>query len=470
MRSVIASLLVVVCAAMCVAPSFAADPCRLYVVRETGDDVSVDVVTLADGETRVFVVGPGSDVIEVVWPLSPGKSGNLVRRGDGGYALVVTYADGRLSLRSKQPDGSERALPSIQPADVCGYNLRVNVVGGDGVKKAFRVSRCGEPAVDNGPVFDIFGGKLPISPGDYSVTIETTLARQLEQIAGSAPLRLHDGTLFCRVSVGGRDGNFIVDTAAGGTLVRESFLPANTEITRLKAIAYSSDGTEERDGVMQGAGGEVDNFLGAASVPELTLGSMRFEDVDLSVVAEMPDYGDVEVDGIVGLDLLQRAEAATIVYPDGAGENGELVLHAAGEGPSVDGHEIPFVLADKHVFVEGTLNGAPARFLVDSGARGSFVPPALFAAAGLASQPGESKTFRGLDGNTFSATVTRVQALALGGVDLGAADFFAGDLAVLKNWGIDEDTALFGNDLLTGLGRVSLDFHDNTMRFGRRGN
>jgi hypothetical protein len=322
--------------------------------------------------------------------------------------------------------------------------------------------------VDSGPVFDIFGGKIPISPGDYSVTIETTLARRLEQIAGSAPLRLHDGTLFCRASVGGREGNFIVDTAAGGTLVRESFLPPNTQITRLKAIAYSSDGTEQRDGVMQGAGGAVDNFLGVASVPELALGSMRFEDVEVSVVAQMHAYGDVEVDGIIGLDLLRYAEAATIVYPDGA-DGGELVLHAGGEGPAYDGHEIPFVLADKHVFVDGSLNGSPARFLVDSGARGSFVPPALFEAAGLDHQPGESKKFRGLDGNTFAATVTRVHKLALGSVDLGGADFFSGDLAVLRNWGIDGDTAIFGNDLLIGLGRVTLDFSGSTMRFGRRG-
>lgn len=469
MRSVVASLLLVFCSVVIVTPLAVADSCRLYVVKEVNGDVTVEAVTMTEGETKVFMVGPDSEVIDVVWPLSPGKSGNLVYRSTQNHTLVVMYADGQLSLRSRNDQGKERTIPSIRPADVCGYHLRVNAVGGNGVKKAFRIDRCGDPVLDNGPVFDLFSGELPMSPGDFSITTETTLAQQIDRITGSAPLFLSEGALLCRASIGGREGNFIVDTAAGGTLVRKSFLPANTEITRLKAIAYSSDGTEQRDGVMQGAGGAVDNYLGVASVPELRMGSMRFDDIEVSVVTDLHEYGSVEIEGIIGLDLLQRAEAATILYPGAPDGDGELVLHGSAAGPKYEGHEIPFVLADKHVFVDGALNGTRARLLVDSGARGSFVPPALFAAAGLESRPGESKKFRGLDENAFEATVTRVDALTLGGVDLGGADFYAGDLAVLKQWGIDADTAIFGNDLLIGLGRVTLDFANKTMRFGRRG-
>jgi predicted aspartyl protease len=469
MRHTTVSLLLIFCLVVFAAPSFGADSCRLFLVKEIDGDVGMDVVTISEGEVRVFQVGAGSEVLEIVWTISPGKSGNLVQRSTNTYTLIVTYSGGQLSLRSRGTDGKERLLPSIKPEDMCNYNVRVNAIGGNGIKKAFRISRCGDPEVDNGPVFDIFGGKIPMAPGDYTVTIETTLAKRLDPITGVTPLFLRDETLFCTASIGGREGNFIVDTAAGVTALKQGFLPANTEITRLTAIAYSSDGVEERDGVMQGAGGAVSNFLGVATIPELQLGTVLFENVDVSVLSDMHQYGDTEVDGIIGLDLLRRAEAVTIFYPEEPDEEARLVLHARTETPRYEGHEIPFVLADQHIFVDGSLNGRPARFLVDSGARGSFVPPALMAAAGLEKLSGKSKTFKGLDENKFQATTTRIDALQLGDVSLGGAVFYAGDLAVFKQWGINEDTVLLGNDQLIRFGKLTLDFEGKTMRFGRRG-
>jgi hypothetical protein len=79
-------------------------------------------------------------------------------------------------------------------------------------------------------------------------------------------------------------------------------------------VEYSDEGPKEIPGRMEGAGGAVHGFLGRSVVPTLTIGDMVFRDVEVSVLSSMPEFGGHAPAGILGMDLLTRAEVACVSY------------------------------------------------------------------------------------------------------------------------------------------------------------
>jgi hypothetical protein len=440
-----------------------AEDCRVMVLREVDGEVLLEAVPLSAGEARVFEHG---EIITVVLPVGVGMSGDLIQASNLENSISVACEDGVIRTSVSTPDGETRALPELALADAAALDLRVNVTPGEGEKRAFLVRGYETVLPAEGPVVDMFGGAIPIGAGEFSITTEVTPAEERPELSGVIPMRVEDGFLLVHGSaLGGGAGSFVVDFGAGGTVVTRDFVPERVEIDPLIAFEHSPDGMRVLPGVMTGAGGDVEGFLGAAVLHEFAVGDLTLSHVSVGVIGEMPVWGEEPVVGILGLDVLERAGIASVTLgSDGAGR---LELLPAGV-PAPDGAiELPFTMAADHIFVEGALGGAAVTFLFDTGARSTIVPLGVAEEAGLAAGSLPDRDFKGLDGGALPARSVRAEGFSLSGVSFDAFDIYAADLPVLEGLGLDEGSGLLGMDFILGFGRVDVDFEERVVRLWR---
>lgn len=265
---------------------------------------------------------------------------------------------------------------------------------------------------------------------------------------------------------GGRKGRFVVDTAAGTTVVARAFLGPEAAIAPIEGVEHSAAGARVVPGVMEGAGGGVASLLGATVIDGLALGGLRVDGVHANVLAELPALGGAAVDGILGLDVLSRCGLLSLER--GAGDEGTLAFDPA---PAPAGGAVltcGFSIVARHIVLPASLDGTPASLVLDTGARGSLLPPSLAARAKLPPAPGvPPREFRGLDGRPLPARPVRVASLRLGTADAGPAILFAGDVPALAALGLDADAGVLGNDVLGAWRRLEVDFAAGQVRLAR---
>lgn len=442
----------------------AAAPVLLHVLVEGPDGVAIESMPIPAGRELV-VTRP--DLVTVVLPFGIGQSGDMVPRSRRPASLVAEVACGVLHINVRAADGKVRSLPDVDVADLSALDLRVNVTGAGGRQRAFAIAANGPASPAGGPVIDMFQGKLPLGPGDWSITTEVTEHARAAGLVGTVALERADGLLFARVtSADGRTGRFVVDTAAGATVVARGFLPGAAKIEAIEGVEHSAAGARVVPGVMEGAGGEVASLLGAAEVGALALGAINIEGVRANVVASLPALGGAPVDGILGLDVLSRCRNLRLEYKSAT--TAQLTFAAAAPGGEPIGDVCPFTIVAKHLVLPARLDGVDVSLVLDTGARVSLVPTVLAARAKLAPKSGAAdKTLRGLDGKPLKATPRAVNELRLGQASHGDAVFYATDLPVLRALGLDDDAGLLGGDLLGEYRRVEVDFGAQVVRFAR---
>lgn len=441
----------------------AGEGCRVMVLREDDGEVVLEAVPLEEGEPRVF---GQEEIITVVLPVGVGMSGDVIQASSRSSSIVVVCEDGIIRTSVTAPDGSARPLPDVALADAEALDLRVNVTPGEGDRCAFLVRGYETVLPADGPVVDMFGGAIPISAGEFSITTEVSPAAERTGVSGIIPMRVSDGFLIVEgLEAGGAAGSFVVDFGAGGTVVTRGFLPENAEIDPLLAIEYSPSGERVLPGVMTGAGGEVEGFLGAAVLHELTLGEVVLPHLSVGVIAEMPAWGGEPIVGILGLDVLDRAGVASLtIRQDGSGR---LELLPSGAPVPEGGIELPFTVAAEHIFIAGTIGETPVNYMFDTGARSTIVPLGIADAAGLSDGSLPDREFRGLDGGVLPARSVRADGFTLHGVPFPEFDIYAADLPVLEGLGLDEGSGLLGIDFILGFDRVDVDFTDGVLRLWR---
>jgi predicted aspartyl protease len=437
--------------------------CRIFFLKETKLGIALETSTIAEGETKVFT---GEEYITFVLPVGPGQSSDFLEKDKRKNLIIVRCMGGKVAVKVRNQDDSEREFPPAEMSELKKYNIRVNVTGGTGLKKAFFIRDYETFQADQGPVIDLFGGMIPMKEGDYSITLEVSLQREVPKVFGEAMLEFADDLLFVKGSLNnGSTGYFIVDFGAGGTVVVREFLPENTKIQEVKGIEYSEKGEREVQGTMGGAGGEVENFLGNAFLGELRVGEITFTDVTVRVVKTFPEFGERHIVGIIGIDLLQRGDIISFDYA----KEGLLSLkpekrkeEAYSSGKRVI--ELPFSIATKHIFIEGRMNNIPISFMFDTGARGSIIDHASAQEAGLELNTESKRQFRGLDGNPIDAKTATVKKLYLGNWEFSNIEFYVADLPVLKNMGLQKNSGLLGNDFLQKNSRVEVNFPKKLIR------
>lgn len=439
----------------------AAESQHLFLVRETISGAEVDRVRLPEGEA---VILDGADIVTVVLPLGVGQSGDLVKKDQRGGSFVAMYKEGELRIKKIDNDGKEIHFPPVKAEDLQEFNIRVNISAGDGAKAVYLIRGYEAVDSDDGPVIDMFGGMIPMEMGDYSITLEISRAEGQNSIAGETEIYFKEGFLLTEGRLpNGRSGTFIVDFGAGSTVVIEDFLPAGTEIEELRGVEYSEEGRREIKGQMKGAGGTVEGFLGIAHLEQLIFGHLEFPDIKVRVIEEMPEFRDLEIAGILGIDLLRQASKVSFGYSASGPSSLEMqsrVSHRRSGSPSF---EIPFSIAANHMFIDGAMNGTPVTFLFDTGARSSIVSTEMADRAGLKSDGSSGRQFEGLDGNPIDSESVTVDKLRLGDAEFDDIGLFSAHLPVLLGMGLQKDGAILGNDFLQQFERLEVDFSSNVI-------
>jgi hypothetical protein len=128
---------------------------------------------------------------------------------------------------------------------------------------------------------------------------------------------------------------------------------------------------------------------------------------------------------------------------------------------------VPFTEVSNHIVLEGSVDGVPASFVLDSGARGSFLASDVAGRAKLEPVPDMKREFSGLDENTFEATGVRAREVVVGGRTFGEVSFYKADMAAFGGMGITEGGALLGNDFIARQGGMTIDFKRGRLLFGR---
>jgi len=424
---------------------------------ETNSGIEIKSTTIPAGEMVTF---NDPSIITFVLPFGIGQSGDLVKRSEEKSPFTVLNTGEEFKVTIKKPDGSERALPPVKLADLATYDMRINVSGVKH-KKVFILNGYHDPTVDTGPVLDMFAGMIPMQKGDYSITTETERHQEIAHVYGSAPLEIVDGMLIVKGTLSnGTTGDFIVDLGAGTSGIFKDYLPEDAEITKLTAIEYSDKGTRELPGTMGGAGGNVESFLGSTVLSSLTVGDITFDDVSANVVDGGLDIGDRVTLGIIGLDLLQRADIIAFGY----GDNPRLELLPKSEVTPGDIPPIRFTIASDHIFIAAQLDGVDFPLVLDTGARGSIISREIANRAKLIFEEGTGKQFKGLDGNPIPAQRTRIRKLTLDRAVFEKVPAHAANLEVLKTLGVSDQGGLLGADFLDRFNRIEVDFTTMTIR------
>lgn len=440
---------------------------RLFAVHSRAGELTIEPLALADGESRTLVAGVGETLLKVICPMGPGTSGDVMMLSHESYGYRLARSGDAIRVATTRGT-TEKPGEEIRLSDLARYEIRVNVTAADGRKAVFVIEDGARARRDEGaPVFDMFGGAVPMAAGDYSFTTRVKQVERTSAIEGTAPLRYELGLLWVAGTVGSKAArDFIVDFGAGATVVERAALPAGLAIEPVTSVVHGADGEKVVVQGMQGAGGEVAGLLGTAVVPSLRLGDMAFRDVRVNVIAAMPEIDGRRGGGIIGMDLLARAAVACVTY---GGRGGHLRLAAESHLDDANVIEIPFHRAEQHLFVEGRIGATRVTFVFDTGARRTHVAPAIVEHAGLPPRPDDrpEKT-RGLDGKRIETKLTTAPKLRLGEAELRDVTLVVASLPVLDGMGLGEQGGLLGNSLLRRYAEVEVDFTRSVLRLLER--
>jgi predicted aspartyl protease len=253
------------------------------------------------------------------------------------------------------------------------------------------------------------------------------------------PVRIVNGLLVVRVTLGGRPFDFLLDSGAAGIVID----PIVAESLGLERYG-------ERIGATIGPFPET-----TAIVPSMTVGMLRMHNV-VSRVVSIPFRADdrTRVTGLLGFDFF----AEIVVHIDA--ERGIFeALHPTAFHPSSDLTALPLGLDDKQPAIRIKVGPVAARVILDTGANRTVLESAF--AERLDPEDDSAALpparFRGVAG-TGTAEAVRVKDIDIAGntipetlVDVSAADL-----------GFEDIDGLIGTDLMRDYD-LFFDYRTNTV-------
>lgn len=281
-----------------------------------------------------------------------------------------------------------------------------------------------------------------------------------QKVRGEMALAAHQGFLFAKTSVpGGEHGWFVVDMASKQTVVLKRMLPPDAYINTDEQQTGLPG--ESRLSAALGAFGVAPAILGTVHLRTLEIGGLLFHDVDALVAASLPEAGGRSTSGILGFNLLKRAEVLDVdlsISPP-------ALRMRSSAGTVKEGYiDIPILVREEAVFLHGEINGKQVDFLLDSGAPESFVSTGAMRLAGLVAHPDSRHDVLCMNGKTVSVSSTRAGDVQLGGRNFSGMRFNIAELPVYCNFRSNETPALLGTDFLELVGRIEIDFRKNVAR------
>ncbi len=260
------------------------------------------------------------------------------------------------------------------------------------------------------------------------------------------PFELINNHIYIHARVDDQPVRMLVDT--GGLNILTPAAAARLGLTSTGKLAVSGTGDRKLD-------------LGLARGRELAVGDVRLA-APVFYVIDLEALGDVEgeaFDGLVGFELFHRL-AVRIDYP---GRTLTLIGRDAFVAPA-GAIVVPFVLTDRTPTAAGSIDGIPARFTIDTGARTSVSTNSPFTRANKLEaryRPAfETIVGWGVGGPARGKPV-RFQQIKLGDAAIAdvAGDLFTGDKGALSD---PDSSANLGGGVLKRF-VVTFDYHDRKM-------
>lgn len=410
---------------------------------------------LEEGRELELLSSSATGLVDVLLPVGPGRSGSIESLA-GQRTLRVRAEQGVIHASTELAGGRIVQRPERRLDELARETVYLCVQGAGGRRAAFLVRGSSVEELEDGPFLDLFSGRIPLGPQDYSVTTDTRSPQSEEAWIGEIELRV-DGWILVHGRIGGGpELTFALDLGAGTSLIARGALPAGTHLEEAGIVRYQGGVRREERYSLGGASGSIGGLAGQARLASLSLGSAQLHDADVSVLESLPELGGKHVDGILGLDLLQRARRLRLDF--GARR---LVLGApALEG--ADGSARCLLLAS-HLFVGGRLAGSPWQWLVDTGSPRTILDEAAVKTAGLRVAR-EAGAAGGLDGAKRRMQELEPCAPFVGQQPLAPAPLLTADLEVFATWrSPGAGLGLLGNDLLRGLGVIEFDLEQGRM-------
>ena len=467
MKSITLTLLILITfsnAAISIAYNFSEKSIPLIIVKELNDEVVFERLFVKNGKVEEIT---DSSVITIILPISPGKAANFIKPSDRKGVIIVKNNNGRYDITFKSQDGKEKSFPYPSYETLRTFQIRVNIINGKGYKQAFIIDDYDRIKEDDGPVLDIFAGLIPLEANDYSITLETKIVSSTEKMSGSVPFVKIDEWIIVEAKLpNGKTGRFILDTGgSGGIVLKQNVLPENTEISELKAVAYSGEGSSEEKGQMIAADGAIgdNNFLGIAKLSSFVLGDIKLSDLNVSVLKEFPEFVEKHnIIGIVGINILKRAEIMRIEHINR--DNGVVKFLSLDKNQS-GSHDYSFSLntASNLLFLNGTIQDTPVDFLVDIGARRSIISTGI------------------VQNNNFIYSATDDAIVGIGGKKTDAVKgnfpevkienekfknfpfIISANLFATKAMGLEKSGALLGMSFYSNFSTMEIDFVNNKL-------
>lgn len=451
---------------MVASPALASDA-PLFVLRVRGDKLTIDRMSIADGQTLTLDGGPASDVVDVIVPVGPGGSGNMADRRSG-RSFTARFAGGALTVAERMPDGRGFERPARPIDELRACDTRISAVGADGHGENFIIRGYESVAADDaGPVVDMFAGKVPLSPHNYLICTDTWEISAGPPLAGQMDLEF-DHYLFARGRAGdGREGDFVVDLGSGTTLVSKAYLPGGAKITPTATAQYSSAGKELLKYEPEGATGKVQSVLGQCELPALTLGGLSCGATSVEVMETLPKLAGREVAGIIGLDLLRRAAVVRLEFTD---KHVRLTLErgqADGTSAAASPNRMPFSLVSSHALIRTGAGDHAIFWILDSGAPVTILDKQAADALRLAARS-DATAAGGLDGGKIAFAPATLPELTFGGQRLTDLPISVASLPIFDRLHThNQRVGLLGNDVLSRCGTIELDFRTRTLVAGK---
>jgi hypothetical protein len=441
-----------------------AQNCTVPLLMRGPEGFSVELLRLAADQVRVFPPGGVPALVAPVLPVGRGMAGDLVAAAEPRVvAIRCTAGEVRVSLRA--PDGSgPRDLPAVAASNYARYELRVNVTDDRKQGVAFLI-REGRVERADGPVLDMFQGRVPMAPGDVAITLEVREpTAAVASLVGTVALTALGPWAAVQVSLpGGRTARFVLDLGASRTVVARQLLAPETSLHELVAVEQSGRGTRRLAANAGGAGGAAKAVGSVADLAWLDVAGLRVDSVHPLVMDQPLIAGDDTVFGIVGLDVLRRAGRVRGTFGAPAG-TGSIVL---GGAPLGDAVEVPLREVQGLLLVEGRAGAAALLWLLDSGSRVSVVPDDVARREGWVRGDGPVDSLRGIDETPIPSRPAVVPPPHLGSWQAPSVPFVAASFPVVGALGLTDATGILGQPFFRAVGEIEIDFERGVLRVPR---
>lgn len=425
----------------------------VFLLKSVDNELSIEKITLAENETKVFVKGTGSENISLILPVSAGISGDFSKAGDKSV-IIARYKDGKLIISVQKSDGTQKELLSKTPDELKEYDIKVNVTGFS-TKKVFNISRYDIITEDNNaPVIDMFQGKIPIGEGDYSITTEITEHQDSFDIKGEFETEYHAGYYFTKIKLNNdKTANVIIDLGAAQSFLVKDVIPEGTEIHSIFAKEVSSEGTRILDMPVNGFGGRIEN-LTSCEINFAEIGSLKLNNFSFNIIDSLKTIKGKKIEGIIGLDILSASGKMLFEIPV---ENnaGKIILGSSALNSGYL-HRIPFAFSHGHIFIKGKAARNDIQFILDTGSPFNFLPLQIAETENIRLE--SSIDVYGADGNALSTLEGNVEEIELNDYVFKNIKFLFTVADIFERYGMNSSWGIIGTELLRNIKFMEIDF------------